>query len=81
MRKVLVLGGLVIILASCANDGGKAGTGRSDSDTVAAPNTTNYGAAGTGGVGAGFGPGGRAGADTNIPASQITDTSRTGGNQ
>lgn len=81
MRKVLWLSGLAIAFISCANDGGTAGTGRSDSDTVVTPNTTNYGAAGTGGVGAGFGPGGRAGADTNLPASQVTDTSHTGGNR
>jgi hypothetical protein len=81
MRKVLWISGLVILFVSCANDGGTAGTGKSDSDTVAAPNTTNYGAAGSGGVGAGFGPGERPGVDTNLPASAVTDTARTGGNR
>ena len=81
MRKGLLISIVTVLFISCANDGGGAGSGRSDSDTVAAPNTTNYGAAGSGGVGAGFGPGERPGVDTNLPASAVRDTARGGSNR
>ena len=66
----------MLLLVSCANDSNNATTGRSDTDTVAAPNTESYGGAGTGGVGAGYGPGGRAGVDTNLPPGAVADTSQ-----
>jgi hypothetical protein len=75
MRKVLLMSGLVFLLVSCANDSNNATTESSVSDTTAAPNTESYGGAGTGGVGAGYGPGGRAGVDTNLPSGAVADTS------
>lgn len=75
MKRIIIFGGLAWMLISCNNDGSAV----NETDTVAVPNTTNYGGAGTGGVGAGFGPGGRAGDDTNLPVG--IDTARTGGNQ
>jgi hypothetical protein len=77
MRKVLTLTGIVLFLVSCGNTGtGTSNTDTATTDTVAAPNTTNYGGAGTSGVGAGFGAGNRAGADTNLPLS--ADSARVG---
>jgi hypothetical protein len=80
MKRILTAIGFVVALVGCANDGGTGGVGSADTgmgDTVVTPNTTYYGGAGTSGVGAGFGPGGRAGADTNLPVG--ADTTRAGG--
>ncbi|HET7897288.1 MAG TPA: hypothetical protein VFL47_06455 [Flavisolibacter sp.] len=52
------------LIMSCTNSGSD--TGRYDTAADTTKNiTTNSGAAGTGGVGAGFGTGGSAGLDTN----------------
>ena len=68
------MGGLLLLIAGCTNDNNNATTDTGASDTSALPNTENHGGAGTGGVGAGFGSGGRAGVDTNLPAGALADT-------
>lgn len=74
MKQFLGLGGMLLLLAGCANDSNNATTDAAVSDTSSVPNTEYYGGAGTGGVGAGFGPGGRAGVDTNLPPGAVADT-------
>ena len=76
MTRVLWLSAIVLLIAGCANDSNNATTNPAVADTSKAPNTEYYGGAGTGGVGAGFGPGGRAGVDTNLPAGAVADTLR-----
>lgn len=66
----------MVFLFGCANDSNNATTSESIADTVSTPVTDYYGGAGTGGVGAGFGPGGRAGVDTNLPPGAVADTTR-----
>lgn len=65
------------MLLSCDNSSSAV----NDKDTAATPNTTNYGGAGTGGVGAGYGAGGRAGADSNLPVGTSFDTTNAGNTQ
>ena len=69
MRRAFYLAGLVFLLVSCANESNNTVT---NADTTATPNTTTHGGAGTGGVGAGFGSGGRAGNDTILPVGADT---------
>ncbi len=80
MRRVLIMGGLALVMFSCGNSGeNTSGTGRSESagEDTTKNMTTNSGAAGTGGVGAGFGTGGSAGTDTNTTPGVAGDTSHT----
>lgn len=75
MRQILLMAGWMTLLLSCANNEGTT-TNRSDSLTSHPNNpTTGSGAAGTGGVGAGFGAGGSPTTDTGKVVR--TDTSGT----
>lgn len=75
MKRVLFLSGFVLCLLSCS-DNSATSTGHDNSSGDTTKNmTTNSGAAGTGGVGAGYGTGGSAGTDTNTTPGAAKDTS------
>jgi hypothetical protein len=78
MKRVLVLIGLAGWLLGCGDSSTPTGHTGESGDTTKNM-TTNSGAAGTGGVVAGFGTGGSAGTDTNTTAGAAKDTSSNGG--
>ena len=63
MKKILLLCGLIVGLWSCSNNSDSTGSAGTIKDTNKAI-MTNSGAAGTGGVGAGYGTGGAGISDT-----------------
>lgn len=79
MKRTLFLSSLVLFLFSCGNNSGSTTGGTDTAATIDRNITTNSGAAGTGGVGAGFGTGGSAGTDTTTnPSSQDGTTTDSG---
>lgn len=74
MRRAIFLTGFIIAIFSCSDN--STNSQHSDATTDTTKNiTSNSGAAGTGGVGAGFGTGGST-IDTNTAHGNTPDTSR-----
>jgi len=75
MKRILFVSGFSVWLLSCSNNSATTSGHTDSADDTTKNMTTNSGAAGTGGVGAGFGTGGSAGTDTNTTPGAAKDTS------